>query len=322
MTISYDIDYGAVERHIRKRFASARILDEPFPHLQLDNVLPEEFYDLLLDALPLPQDLGSDNSGALNFGLHPDDPRFALMTPVRRQLWMDFENNINQRIIRSELLGLFSRYLLMKLESMLDPQWRERAQAMLGQDWQQQISSQEVYQDADESGGRMLLVTKDFGLAPHVDDPASLFTYLLYLPRDNKREEAGTRIHYVANKDELRAKYKANKKMGVWFPEAGDVTDKSFVFPFRRNSLAALICTPEAVHSAMLSNLNFCRYAIQTQVFLRDELGEALFAGWTKKGEGYAMLDEKKDVMQGENSKQSKKALRTFGATRLLSLWK
>ncbi len=287
MLVSYNIDYDAVNRHVRERMAQAAVKEKPVPHLQMDNLLPDDYYDLLLDALPLPQDLGSDNNGALNFGVTAQDPTFTHMTPQRQQLWLDFENRVNQPTIRKGMIDLFAGYLSLKFDMMLDGAWKQRAERFFGQDWQQLLGSAELYQPLGASGGRILLYTRDFHLRPHVDNATSLLTYLFYMPRDNKREQLGTKMHGVANPAKVCDKFRALKLINVWFPEPKELTRDVYPFPFRRNSLAAMMCLPTSVHSAQFQKLDYCRYVMQTQIFLRDDVSSALFEGWKQKAGSY-----------------------------------
>jgi hypothetical protein len=287
MQVHFDIDYEAIERHVRAQFAKTVVKDEPYPNVRLENVLPEDYYDLLLDALPLPQDLGSDNSGALNFAVVEADPHFARMTTARRQIWTEFERRINQPVIRHEMIKLFSPYLALKFDTMLDAKWPERAKAALGDNWREAFAAGQVYQPEGGSGGRLLLVTHNFNLAPHVDNATSVLTYLFYMPRDNAREHLGTKVHVVADKEKVCKKYRARKNIDVWLVENSDLTSKESPFPYRRNSIAAMLCLPTAVHSISCQEINYCRYLMQTQVFINDQLSSALFEGWSAKGVGY-----------------------------------
>jgi hypothetical protein len=288
MRVLYDIDYEAIARHVRAQFAQARVCEEPCPHMQLDNLLPDDYYDLLLDALPIPQDVGSDNSGALNFAMVETDPNFSRMTSARKQLWTDFDKCVSQSVIRQEMTRLFSRYVALKFEMMLDPAWPQRAESVLGPNWREALASGDIYQPEGGSGGRLLLVTKNFHLVPHVDNANSILTYLIYMPRDNSREHLGTKMHVVADKKAVCQKYRSRKNTDVWFAEKKDLTPRESVFPFRRNSVIAMLCVPTAVHSIECKDINYCRYLMQTQIGFRDDLSNALFEGWSAKGVGYS----------------------------------
>ena len=287
MRVHHEIDYDAIAHHVRGRFEQAVVTEEPYPHVQLENVLPEDYYDLLLDALPLPQDVGSDNSGALNFAVVEGDSHFARMTPARKELWIEFDRRISQAVIRLEMARLFSRYLPLKLDMMLDAGWPLRAETALGPQWRDRLASDEIYQPEGGSGGRLLLVTRNFNLAPHVDNATSVLTYLFYMPRDNALEELGTKIHIVGNKRTICQKYQARKNIDVWLVDPSELIRDGSAFPFRRNSLAAMLCLPTAVHSITCQEINYCRYLMQTQIFLRDDLSKILFEGWAAKGVGY-----------------------------------
>ena len=287
MRARYEIDYDAIADHVRGRFRQATVNEHPYPHMQLNNVLPEEYYDLLLDALPLPQDIGSDNSGALNFAVVEGDAHFARMTPARKELWTEFDRRISQAVIRAEMARLFSRYLPLKFDMMLDSGWPQRAEDALGSHWPDVLASEQIYQPEGGSGGRILLVARNFNLAPHVDNATSVLTYLFYMPRDNAREHLGTKMHVVADKRRVCQKYQARKNIDVWMVDQTELTRHESVFPFRRNSLAAMLCLPTAVHSITCQDINYCRYLMQTQIFLRDDLSNILFKGWAAKGVGY-----------------------------------
>ena len=78
------VDYHAIAEHVRARMQTAKVIKSPFPQIFVEHLLPEDYYDFLIDALPLPQDVGSNNHGALNFGVTPRDGVFAKLSPWRQ----------------------------------------------------------------------------------------------------------------------------------------------------------------------------------------------------------------------------------------------
>jgi hypothetical protein len=280
MRISYEIDYKAIADHIDKRIADSSIIEKPFPHIQIDNVLPEEYYEILLDALPLPQDIGCNNSSAVNFAVADGDKYFDKMSMARKSLWKDYETKVNQHMLRPALVKLFSRYAVMKFDAMLESGWRDKMLHHFGKNWENIFESGKPFEPGNPSAGRLLLIAKHSKLRPHVDDAASLFTYLLYMPRDNNREHLGTKIHIAKNYERICTTYRELKPSEVWYPKFWDMKTETHRWPFRRNTIVGLLCLPSAIHSAKFKQINYCRYLLQTQVFLAADIADILFEGW------------------------------------------
>src|SRR5688500_5543962 len=114
-TPSLDVRYptyrGIIERsvpHVEARMRSATRVEEPFPHVWVQEVLPGDFYQVLADAWPAEDVFWSERPDVrLDLvprppGTSPADPRadqYDRLPSSVREVWDFFILDINRRIV-------------------------------------------------------------------------------------------------------------------------------------------------------------------------------------------------------------------------------
>lgn len=166
-----------VESHAIQRIDSAPLVTVPFPHIYVESLLPEDYYDELLANLPPRDSLprASEIFGNENYRLRhvldlADEEAIGLLARSPTDFWRQLAAWLLNQRFRSALLGKFC-----------DP-IEARFPAMTGRI--------EVYSDAvlarDEAS---------YSLLPHTDSKYKLVSALLYLARDGNSPLLGTSLY-------------------------------------------------------------------------------------------------------------------------------
>jgi hypothetical protein len=244
------LDEARITQHVRRAIAAAPLLTDPFEHIVVEGLLPDDVYDLLLRAIP-PADF-FDNRDPIKQNLtFPLEIAPALTTTV----WEYMDGVIARAIIRPAVLEKFHGPLQRHFESMFGAEFVERANAL----------------PQSSHGGRVMLRRPGYHLGPHRDPKRVLLTCLMYLARPGDEETWGTQIFHV--KDDAEATYKT-----TYYPEAeGHTCELRTVVPFRRNSMLVML-NSHGAHGADIPRdapASLERYAYQ---FYVAPLNEALGA--------------------------------------------
>lgn len=169
---------SGVEQHVIYQIANAPLREYPYPHVYLDSVFPDAFYQSLRRHWPDSSSLvGLASSGRVTAGSYPD--RFILpFTPLeieklsrdQREFWGGFATwFLGDRFLRA-LLDKFS------------PQIQKRFRKDIGR----------------YSFGVDSLIVRDrvnYRLGPHTDAPHKLLSLLFYCPDDDSMKHLGTSIY-------------------------------------------------------------------------------------------------------------------------------
>ncbi len=213
---------STVEEHVLYQIFNAPVRGYPYPHIYVENVFPETFYEELRRNWP---DAGAfvplAETGRVPEGAYPErfvipitEAGVATLTPARRPFWMEFGQWFTAQRFCTAMIEKF------------EPQVRER----LGGDM-----------DRCSYGADALAVRDhtNYSIGPHTDAPHRLVTMLFYCPEDNSRPHLGTSIYWPLN-GELRCK---------GGPHYGfEHFKKITTMPYRRNSLFAFFKDDSSFH--------------------------------------------------------------------------
>ena len=196
--------------HVRRAVAAAPLLTDPYEHVIVERVLPDDVYDLLISAIP-PVAFFDDRD------------------PIKQNLWFpmeygptlsatawDFMDDVIARLaIRPAVLEKFHEPLQRYFASVFGTAFTERANQL----------PQSAF------GGRLMLRRPGYHLDPHRDPKRSILTCLLYLARDGDSDTYGTQIFRVVDDDD--AGYK-----GTYYPEQeGRKCEFVKSVPFKPNTM-------------------------------------------------------------------------------------
>lgn len=240
------LDEERIARHARAAIAAAPLLSDPFEHSVIQDVLPLDVYDLLIEAIP-----------PVAFFNHRDPIKQNLRFPVpfgptlTDNVWGFFDDVIARRVLRSAVLERFHGPLQRHFDSMFGPALRDRANLL----------PQSV------TGGRLMLRRPGYHLGPHRDPKHAMLTCLLYLARPGDSDIYGTQIFRVAGDGD--AGYKQ-----TYYPEAeGCKTELVKVVPFKANSMLVFL-NSRGAHGATIPTdapADLERYSYQFYVSPENE---------------------------------------------------
>ena len=236
-----------IAAHVRDAVAAATIATEPYHHVVVDNLFPDDVYRLLIEALP-----------PVEFFTQRDPVKQDLPLPIEFgpalsvRVWNFVDEVIAQRIVRPAIVDKFDVPLQMHYAEVFGPEFRDRARAL----------------PQATSGGRLMLRRPGYHLDPHRDPKRSLVTCLLYLARPNDSDVHGTQIFRV--EDDIEAGYKQTYYPG----QDGRRCELVRVVPFRANSMLAFL-NARGAHGASIpadAPASLERYTYQFYVAPRSDL--------------------------------------------------
>jgi hypothetical protein len=208
------LDQQRIAAHVEAAVAAAALHLDPFPHVVVDRVLPDDVYRLLLEAIP-PAPFFTDADRVKQDLVIPMDFGPALHVRV----WTFVDEVIARKAIQPAVLRKFHAPLQEYYETIFGGAFRDAANAL------PQLPS----------GGRLMLRRPGYELGPHRDPKRSLLTCLLYLARPGDDESHGTRLFRVVGDSE--AHYKQ-----TYYPEReGHRCELVSVVPFKANSMLVFL---------------------------------------------------------------------------------
>ena len=234
------LDVDAIAAHTERALSEAPLHLHPFPHIVVDNVWPEPFYDALLKGIP-PSELFADR---------PLNKR-RLVVPFERshqygaRVWNFLVQEVLDRVVAPVLVRKFKG----PLGEWLLANWPLPPDAP---------TESVRFQSTD---GRILLRHRGYLIPPHRDPKWGLITCLMYLARPGDSEAWGTQLYSV--EDDVEAPSVA----AYWIKAERCRLEKDV--PFRRNSMLIFLNSGGA-HGARIpmeaEPANLERYMYQFRV--------------------------------------------------------
>lgn len=170
-----------VREHLLRRIDAAPALDEPFSHVYIEDVFPDDVYELILARLPDPSTYVQTaerhyDRGEVGFvrSMLPLVPEaFATMTDDQRDLW------------RGVGAGLSS------------PEVKRAMYAKLANDlaYRYGVPASKAADLAGHSRPTLYRETEGFEIPPHPDTRKKVVTMHLYFPADRSQLELGTALY-------------------------------------------------------------------------------------------------------------------------------
>ena len=173
-----------IAEHIAAAIESAELRSDPFPHMVIENLLPDDLYDAIIRGLP-PAELFGDKPVNKQQLKVPFDfaPGYA------RRVWRFVADVVAPQFITPALVDKFDAPLL----AWVRQNWPE-----LGDD---PFGGKIRLHSTD---GRIMLRTRGYRIPPHRDPKWGFLTCLIYLVREGDNETWGTQLYSVASDREAR----------------------------------------------------------------------------------------------------------------------
>ena len=240
------LDEGNIRKEVEQRLSTVHRVDEPVPHLLVNDFFGPSFYQLLADNWP-PLDVFKRDKAGRKYDLVPSsvaaDARSAgydRLQASQRAVWDFFVSTVNRRIVGPLLAQIFAPEIEARLRQI-----QEAFDAGLitypmagARDWSYRANA-----------GRFMIRANGHELKPHVDSMPYLLTALHYFPDADDSGQSGT-IFY---KPDRPLDFVACVRDGStqYFHDAGVVCEEVLRIPFRPNTLLAFPNTLGAAHGAV-----------------------------------------------------------------------
>jgi len=224
--------------HVQQVIARAPVMNEPYPHVILDDVVPGALHTMLFEDRP-PRGFWCDGQEARQNWTIGED-----LGPLRTEaVWSFMDDIVVARVLVPQLAALFDAYL----------QTQHRHKGKRDRD----PALQKTY---ERTGGRLMLRRPGYHFEPHLDPPRALLTGLFYFGRPEDGDDHGTKL--------LRSNLPIpEERHGVWYPlREGATCELVKVVPARPNSMlvfASRIGLPGADIPADAQPASLERYAHQ-----------------------------------------------------------
>jgi len=165
-----------VAARMRAAIAEAELTFEPFPHILVRDVFPDDYFAALVRGIP-PVEVFGDRP----FNKQQIKVPFALAPAYSRRVWSFFVEGVGPRVLQPALLEKFRK----PLEDWIALNWPELADDPF------------TPMDFNMADGRIMLRGRGYTIPPHRDPKWGFLTCLFYLPREGDSESWGTQLYFV-----------------------------------------------------------------------------------------------------------------------------
>ena len=247
-------DGERIATHAAAAVARARLEREPFPHILIENLLPDDIAGELLRAIPSSTFFKTENMKRQEL-----EVPFDFAPEYSRIVWGLFFN----KVITETMVPALTDKFRPALDEFLRTHWPE-----LG-------SMADAGIALRVSNSRLLLRRPGYVIKPHRDPRWAFLTCLVYLPRSADHEVYGTQLYRLHREPEVR------HSSPLWVDQSECELVKDI--PARRNT-ALVFLNSTGAHGASIPSqapAGIERYLFQVQFGVDDETKERLVAGVT-----------------------------------------
>lgn len=170
--------FSIVNSHISRRLTESQIIYDPFPHLYVRNVFPDQIYEQLLknkpkhSKLPTLQQIGLTTYHQPRKALVLTDDGISKLIGEQHTFWSNFIEWICSEEFKSIVISKFGELIT------------------------QRFTDKNINFDCT---AKYLHDTKGYKLGPHTDRADKVVTLLFYLPDDDSLQQLGTSIYKPKN---------------------------------------------------------------------------------------------------------------------------
>jgi hypothetical protein len=158
---------SAVEAHVLARLAAAPVVQEPFPHVVVDDVFPPDFYEDIIDHWP-----GEPSWQAIS-----ESGRVTGDYSARQVVLMDPAG-------------------YARLEGEPRAFWEATGRWLLGERFRNAVLEKFAMQAGHSTGDALIVSDRTtYAIGPHTDAPHRLASLLFYLPEDATFRRFGTSLY-------------------------------------------------------------------------------------------------------------------------------
>lgn len=175
------LDEGRIVRHLREAIDRAHLQADPFPHIVVDHVFPQDYYDALLRGMPPGELFGDKTRNKEHVGVP-----LTVAPAYSRRVW-----NFLVDELRRPLQTLLVERFREPLGAWLSAQWPALARDPFAPPMEFNITD-----------GRIMRRGRGYDIPPHRDPRWGFLIGILYLARPNDSERWGTQLFAVEQDDD------------------------------------------------------------------------------------------------------------------------
>lgn len=246
----YETNGESVPLHtfISQQISAAPYSDEPFPHIELPQIFPDEVLEQLLANIPDEKYFGAINDAAYNsrYMLGLADEHLAVLPENLQQIWSGIAAALCHPSVKKALMhqladGLTHRFgvAVSQLETI------------------EMFPKPTLYMDKD-----------GYEIKPHPDSSKKVITMQIYLPADDSQKELGTALYRLSLSGVMNKNSRGFKKIKQFqfLPNSG------YAFPV----VKSLKMTSWHGREHIESTGNRPRISILHMYYAKDEYGPGL----------------------------------------------
>ncbi len=228
-----------MQEHLQKKIAEAEIIEDPFPHIVIENLFPQDFYNYALSQWPSNQHFVGQRI-ATNFGCIEGTG----LNTNQKVFWRMFGETIVNRYIKPAIIERLKSYLHLK------PQLANFPIEKLNPLTDFANLRQDSIVDVDEN----------YYLGVHCDQLNIFSAVLIYFPEDANHPELGTTLYYP------------NPNPSLNIPYSNNFTFAKRIY-FKPNTMHVMLQTPFSWHGADRSPYpgSYLRHFFFSPIFFSPE---------------------------------------------------
>ena len=215
LDVTSQLDPARVAAHVARAISGARVETDPSVHVVIDNLLPADTYQALIDGIP-PRLFFTQREDAKQ-NLKLDQLEIAPQLTIRTLSFI--ESQLIPQMMVPALLRHFAPHIREFYVREYGPERGEKLAAI----------------PHDATGGRLMLRRRGYHLDPHLDPRRVVFTTLIYFARPGESEAYGTSFYRMSALPKI-------DRTSTFYPESQGIRCELVkLVPFRPNTAVSFL---------------------------------------------------------------------------------
>lgn len=250
---SWEAPYLLEEIHsiLQKKVEEAQVIEQPFPHILIENLFPDEFYQYAVSIWP-----NGDLFKDMCLSADPDRIEHLGLSISQKMFWSVFGETIINGYLKPALIEKLRPYFKLKLNMQGFP-----------------IEQLNPVNDFAHFPGLFIEYKPGFSITPHVDQLDIFAALLIYFPPDTDHTEAGTILYSGSPNSDIYRIYNTQ-------PNRLNFNKK---IPYKPNTLFCMLQTQSSWHSAGNVYPNYFRRLFLSPIYLSPDFMRLHYGNWKKE---------------------------------------
>jgi hypothetical protein len=215
LDVTSQLDTARVAAHVARAISGARVETDPSVHVVIDNLVPADTYQALIDGIP-PRLFFTQREDAKQ-NLKLDQLEIAPQVTIRTLSFL--EGQLIPQMMVPALLRHFAPHIREFYVREYGPERGEKLAAI----------------PHAATGGRLMLRRRGYHLDPHLDPRRVVFTTLIYFARPGESEAYGTSFYRMSAMPKI-------DRTSTFYPESQGIRCELVkLVPFRPNSAVSFL---------------------------------------------------------------------------------